>query len=362
MNNTFADLTPLDTHPFLAWLGRRDWCRVERGTPRPGDPRPRTVLRLNAEAFADVPAEFVPQVRLIVGWVADIVHEPSAFMNLAVTECFAEALARGPKLFAPNAEQFEAMEHVTIDLPPRDFRAPFPALTIVIPTECRREFSRDYGVPFECTPRYTCVRYRPSTARSPSAMLMAVSPYRSVAGEARRTFTVVTDQPGNHTVEDVIRRDAGEDNPTLAHEHPWDALVNQRISRAAFNLCLLLANFGFRLTGMLDPAAAKKHRRGKGLERYRFGDFATVAMQQEVLVRAQPAAGGDDEPGPPTGREVRPHWRKGHWRRKPGWEAYVERQEPPPLVFVRPTLVRPDRAVGDPAHSTTTYRSKEKSE
>ncbi|HEY3931550.1 MAG TPA: hypothetical protein VGM58_04190 [Verrucomicrobiae bacterium] len=52
----------------------------------------------------------------------------------------------------------------------------------------------------------------------------------------------------------------------------------------------------------------------------------------------------------PTGRELRPHWRRGHWRRQPcGPNLSLIR-----LVWVRPTIVRRDKGEPEQGHIYTT--------
>lgn len=41
----------------------------------------------------------------------------------------------------------------------------------------------------------------------------------------------------------------------------------------------------------------------------------------------------------PSGRELLPHWRRGHWRRQAHGAGNLERR----LIWIRPVLVRRDR-------------------
>lgn len=54
----------------------------------------------------------------------------------------------------------------------------------------------------------------------------------------------------------------------------------------------------------------------------------------------------DGAPPQQTGREVRPHWRRGHWRRQP----YGEQRQQVKLLWIRPTIVRSDRGQPEDGH------------
>jgi hypothetical protein len=125
--------------------------------------------------------------------------------------------------------------------------------------------------------------------------------------------------------------------------------------RAALNLCLMLTTKELR-TRPLNQHAYDKHRRKKHLSHLCHSDVLAIEMKQNVVVRSvQPPTG--NEPGPGTGIEVKPHWRRGHWRCYPGQAAKRDAGEKVQLLFVRPCLVRRDRMVGDESETEATYHA-----
>ena len=72
----------------------------------------------------------------------------------------------------------------------------------------------------------------------------------------------------------------------------------------------------------------------------REAEVCTISSCHKLTAKERAALGIDMKVGSVGGHEVRAHFRRGHWRRLPG---YGDQPDAPKLVWVRPTLVRRDR-------------------
>lgn len=351
-----TDLIPLKTHAGLVWLGKvPKWvsfdpvCEKDSLTSGVIDRSlPRTYLTVKEEALVtnmhDAESRWVVRT-LTAMW------KSRHFAALCYMEAASRFLADGPKLFCPNDEQFESMEHVELRMAIREFRTPYPAIAIRIPLGARKRLAAQFNVNMDRMPLSVLVRFVADPGQVP--FLLVVSRF----GPMNELYHMMSDQDGNPTIEDAIVRkilpdtSSGDNLPT---EFPGDFPCSVLIARAALNLCLMLTHYGHKLTGPVDPAAYKKHRTKKHLEHFKHGDYLAVQMKQEITIR-RPATPADNPQGPGTGLEMKPHWRRGHWRCYPGQREKRLAGENVPLLFVRPCLVRPDRVTGDLSESEAVY-------
>ncbi len=343
-------LMPKIMHPALDWLGRvPGWCTITTAEKCLDDivPTPRTRLHIN---WAKLNAAGIDKWPMLRDLMRDY-YNGSDLYRIAQFEAVSRLIADGPKLFRPTAEQFEAMEHVALDIPPEDFRAPYPAIVVSIPNDCRNALAKRFHIPLDIMPTMVMIRERREPGQAPTVII--VIPFRG----AEECF-IFSAQPENPTIEVVINRRV-RDNRVVPLSTEPDNVQNEQqcgtvIARAAMNLCLMLTHYGHKDGGPLNPADYQKHRQKKHLQHFKFGDFLTVNMKQTVVVRSRPTP-TDNPPGPGSGVEMRPHWRRGHWRCYPGAAAIRAAGTPVPLLFVRPCLVRGDRASGDLSASETVY-------
>lgn len=258
-----------------------------------------------------------------------------------ISECYSALACGGPKLYLPTAEQFEAMEQVEIRIPIGQYRQPYPAVAVKVPPECRRRLGAELGLG-DAAPYWVVVRHRRSAEERDAVV--------AHLGHDGEVFYLFQDQPGNETVEDALCRDAGDDGTMT--ESKTDALMEYglRATRAAMNLCLMLTQTTHTLKGP-DAPRNRRERRERELSG---GASYLIVPDREIVVRqaqGDPGAGGGQ-----SGHELTPHWRKGHWRAYPGRGAARAEGRQVPLVFVRPTLVRGDRAAPEAEFGTTTYK------
>ncbi len=345
------DIVPRELHQQLVWLGSapESWITPQPAGRPAGDARPRTELLFNPRVLYGHRGSDRPENARIVTTVRRAIAE-----NRLITVCYLDAAARfladGPKRFHPSVEQWEAMEKVELTIPVSSFASPYPAMAVRIPNEARVRLAKRFGLPLDTFPLSVLVRHRRVEGRG---YIFVMSRWG-----IEENFHVIQDQPGNETIEHGLTRKVDDDawdeiSETLAQDTAT-ADCSQVLGRAALNLCLMLTSYGCRLGGPEMPHEYEKHRRKKHLEHLKHADYLTIHMTQNIVVRLTDR-GAQGPVGEGTGVEVKPHWRKGHWRAYPGQAARRAAGENLPLVLVRPCLVRRDRAAGDLSESSADY-------
>lgn len=336
-------LIPPKIQPMLLELSRyRDWLSMKTLEQ---DGHPRTELSIDYDRLPPSHTAAGRAIRVMAS-------SGSGMIGVALMEANSRLLGDGPKLFRPSAEQFSSMEHVEMRMPVREFRSPYHCLAIAIPNECRHELADRVGVPRARSPQIV------SVARWESNHVLVTIPIPGSGFEEHYQFG---EHPLNHTIESVLNRWIKDGTPVGFDEFTWEEkgikTLGLHVARAALNLCMMLTHFGYHVTGPVDPVAWKKHRRDKKLERFKHADFEAVELKQNIVVRNVAYLPTANPPGLGVGTEVKPHWRKGHWRAYPGCGAARAAGEQVPLLFVRPCLVRSDRVVGDLGDTEATYHS-----
>lgn len=351
-----TDLIPLKTHAGLVWLGKvPKWVSFDpvykKGSLTNAvidTSLPKTYLTVKEEAL--VTNMHDEASRWVVGTLSRM-WKVRNYIGLCYMEAASRFLADGPKLFCPNDEQFESMEHVELRMKISEFRTPYPAIAIRIPLGSRKRLADQFNVSMDRMPLSVLVRFLNDPGQVP--FLFIVSRF----GPNSELYHIMSEQDGNDSVEQAIKRKVLKDTSpgdSFPDEFPGDFPCSVILARAALNLCLMLTHYGHKLAGPVDPAAYRKHRVKKHLEHFKHGDYLSVQMKQEITIR-RPATPADNPQGPGTGLEMKPHWRRGHWRCYPGQREKRIAGENVPLLFVRPCLVRPDRVSGDLAESEAVY-------
>lgn len=256
-------------------------------------------------------------------WATEYTPNGATLMG---TYALSQWLGNGPKVFKLTQAQQDALAQVDLTLPACEFTPPFPA--ILVQTD----------VP----PFYGVVVYW----HEGEAGIISNALTRDSLNDV--TTTIYADS-GN--IEDSILRYDDDCRSVSAQCH--------RATRIALNACLALSQFGchqkylfpyersndFWLANQKTP---KGEREAKARQR--------LAIAPKLLTFAQDVklhVGADlsHAPGEPTGREVRPHWRRGHWRRVNYGKDLMQLKR----VFIRPVLVRADRFVGDVSATSASY-------
>lgn len=334
----FSNVIPRDCHPALRWLGKLDpWLDYQRLDGK------RTALtvdwsKIRAAPGYDAHARYLERV---LGSGPQLTRQDP--LVLAWIDALAACLATGPKMFIPTAEQFDSMQHVELRVPISDYRQPYPALVVQIPEESRRALAARVGERLDNAPRWALLHTGVSKAGHRHVLVG-----HAFTSEGKHNTHLFQERPEFATVEDALLSRIMKEGDTSTS---YDFV--EASGRACLNLMLMLTHYGWRDGPPLHPADHAKHRRKQNLERFRHADFTTVEMKQHVIVRREVKAPA--EPGQPTGHEVAPHWRRGHWRRWPGYRSVLLAGGTPKMMFINPQLIRADRAVGDLAETEASY-------
>lgn len=347
-----CEVVPRAIHEELVWLGNvKNWCSIYADAPteQGAITYAKTAFKVDWQALLRAGFERQP----VLSKTMTKIYNDHEIISLFYLEAASYLLANGPKLFQPTVEQFESMRQVKLLLKPSEFRSPYPAIVIGVPNDCRHALAEEYGFAVKHIASQVLVRQK-IEGSGLMAVLVCV-PYPGLNSEQHYIFT---DQPHNPDIECVLNRYINQtaDELVIIENPEPEVLIAGEIARACLNLCLLLAHCGCQVTGPLDPEAYKKHRRKKNLEKFKHGDYLSVEMKQHIVVRAPtpPTLNPPSEDG--SGVEMKPHWRKGHWRAYPGKAALRAAGEKVPLLFVRPVLVRKDRVVGELSQTETVYK------
>lgn len=326
----------------LSWLGRiGKWFTTERrlidvdGVQRAGASFVLDTVKLRQLAKT-------PNEKALVEY---LLNKSTAPLSKLYVEAAATLIASGPKLFMPTDEQFESMENVRIDLPPYDFRTPFPVLVVGVPINCRRRLSEKYGIPMATVTSQILVRHR--EIEGDNSFVFVSVPFGPNDESSFSQFG--TEQWDDETIEEILSLQA--EMPT-APEPKAEADLSHILTRAALNLSLWLTLVNCQVGGPVMPHEYAKHRAKKHLQWLKHGDYLAIDIKQNITIRERKSTG---QQGEGTGVELSPGWRRGHMRAVRGYGQRRRAGEIVPLEFVHPCLVRPDRIVGDLGDSEVTY-------
>ena len=239
-------------------------------------------------------------------------------------------LLDGPKVFVPTKIQCQAMEHIEINLPVADYSQPYPAIMIDL---------RSMGYcPFESV--LACHDFSGAHCVI-TCCINSHDHLNDIATTVGRTDCMIE--------ESVRKFDANitEDESSLAC----------KVLRIALNSCLALSHYGNHIEYLYpkevdsDRRLAREYsERGKKARQRLSLAVQKISFDQEV--RLHRVVHKRVEPGEPTGREMPPHWRSGHWAMQPYGPTQSLRKR-----ILRPgVMVRRDLFLGDDSDSSATYR------
>jgi hypothetical protein len=324
ITTTMRRLVPDELITPLKILGKYDWLRW---TPMDTSP-PSTALEVR---FPTDPALLnYPHLLALIRRLLPI-------QSILLYELYAQskALAEGPKLLCPTAEQCEALEHVDVNISFDDYVQPFPTFILELPLEYRRKLAERFQV--EC-PELVLTHH--------DARTKYILSFRSGGNACVSTCHLMS--PRWKTVEEALRFSIEEGN---------DLDQSEVIQRVALNFGLLMTYYGVRDLGPADPLShathlrnARRRNRGKA-DRARHlldAEINIIEFEQDVVVYDRSETQRGDSEGDESAR--RTHWRRGHFRRQVCGHARTERK----LIFIKPILVNAHRFQGDVAD--TEYR------
>jgi hypothetical protein len=243
-------------------------------------------------------------------------------------------LLDGPKTLVLTDEQCDALEQVEVRVGLEDYQQPYSAILVQFPEGRYRLFSCTLCHIMDKTP-----------------MGKVLSLVSSALPDRRTDITTTVSERG-------LAGEVIEVSLTRFHDDvsPDEAAMCARATRVAVNACLCLANFEHRLEWLLPKEVARDQQLGR--EQSERGAKARARLKTQVeaikldsTVRLHRVA-DEHGVGEPTGREVRCHWRRGHWHTVLYGVGKSQRR----LAFFSPVLVRADRAAGETSEMTTTYK------
>jgi hypothetical protein len=140
--------------------------------------------------------------------------------------------------------------------------------------------------------------------------------------------------------------------------------ISNRIIRACFNANLLLTHFGARKIGpasqslydQLNKYCGRKTKASEEVKEQNRIALRTLPMlyefEQHIKLHTEEKVRIRLEPGVPTGKIIKPHWRSGHYRRQHyGVGNLLTKVIPIPTVFVNPEYF-----LGDKSDTEVEYR------
>ena len=306
----------------------RDWLSGLRALDRHDWISP---LLLGVGRMPSVPDWVAPRLAMMASIVMSI-DDP--FMRTKFVyqwRLVGRALAQGPKVYCPSAETCEAMRHVDIRISWKEFALPFDPIIIKFPPDWARGFGENEPVAFL------------------GGFVMPGNFYGTTKlARSRMEVDWIVDTTRYASVEASLHNEVRDSIVT-----PEDKIIE----RVAMNSALLLTMSGTKRLGWLHPKERQRHKRLKRERRHDADGFHFADM--EVIGEAKPikvvdcvvdrpeanSHGGDPE------THVKPHWRRGHFRRQPYGTRSAPHYE---TILIRPTFIR-GRYNGDQETSPRSY-------
>jgi hypothetical protein len=359
-------------HRPLAFLGKRDWCKLsalgkhERlGTDACGiNLEPLPPIQDAMQAGVDR-TEYENTILLLKALAADRNSPQSSMLYMYA---LSKALTTGPKVFLPTVEQCRALANVTVDLSVSDYFQPYPVMLYIFP----REYIDELCLEFHQTLRPAAMLSHKldkgllvgaNFENHTQIMGTFISPDKLLEDSLKKK---VMNRRGPGTGEEIdlvsfrTRQEmvaAGMDDDDLS-----DFDMTERIERLCMNLGLILAEYPVRVQP-LNPKeyakqsanlASKSHYRRELGEKFIVSEMHEIKLVQEIKFHEDQylRKDGTISDGPPTGRLMPAHWRKGHWRRyrmERGWKQDHN-------VFIKPVRIHKEWDGGDTSGTQVTYK------
>lgn len=339
-----CDFAPTDWHLPLRLLGRHQWLRVSPKRTAGGATESDVVGNTVASVLTPLGADYTRTFRRNLAAAGDRAIPFYAASRLA---------AAGPKIIRLSAAQAESLCQVDVGLTLAEYRQPFPALIVEFPDD----FALGTIVEMDCS-----MGMPEMVQRMPKRALVFHDEEQQflvvVLGNGDGSITWLTVLDPTEKIEEKLRR------PFVVDEFPTGGAAQKAVAvtleRIAINAALVLTQYRSRLAfehplkvQELKRDAAKmatNPRRALRAEERLANEAQIITFEQGVLFHDEERP--TSAHGTPAGRCVRPHWRRGHWRRQSCGIGRLDHR----LIFIRPLLIRADRFAGDIADTAVAYR------
>jgi hypothetical protein len=368
----------------LTWLGRKDWMlyrdipdqRAISARPRklvlkpkqPIEPAgPESPIIVSEKEFNRYPADMWKVLREIMNVLEFEVVGTLWYNTLS------KALAGGPKIFRPTPLQCEALQHAEARYAFKDYKQPFPVITLEIPEEYRRQLQQKYGI--DESPRYVLVNHDDknrfitvSAFYNKGNIITHITPDRAEYATIEDSLVRNRERRQDDVQEIEAGRFLMPGNPAIqgSTEGEFDAAEN--VQRLGINFAMMMSLYTVKVAGMLDAQNYKiwqqeaRARRSGGIPTNRAiaaQQKLAAAMQliqfdqkvefyDEVEEQIEVAQGVDIEK---LHKSPRSHWRRGHFAMQPCGIGRRERR----MIFRKPVLIRAKYFLGDIKDASVTY-------
>lgn len=275
----------------------------------------------------------------------------------------AQVAVGGPKVFKPTLDQCLAMEQVAPRIAIRDYAQPYPVMVIDLPETYQKQRTCPLGSAGGVTTAHapTCVLV--GTYGDPPWTIWLNLVFDSGIGVQWALL------PTDATIEEGIVREFGPASYVPA-DLPADPIGSEErlvvagLLRLAVNAMLLLADFGCKHLGAVNPSHHRRlehfvkaagKRGGRGLDQARRQlrlSAQLYGFPQDIVLHDEEARTAEAvDPSEPH-EHRRPHWRRGHWKTHAHGPGRAERKR----LFIKPVLVNRHLLRGDDGPPETTYR------
>jgi hypothetical protein len=284
----------------------------------------------------------------------------------SLLSCFLrmKIFSEGPKLFSLSTEKCEALENTLLTVPSEEYGQPFPVVIV--------EFSSDYIsnrlVPIDDTdihnhlnnderkklnlPEKKIIHHKPSFAiihHCPENKILSMA----ITMSSGIDITAIVKLTEGDSLDDCF--DQSMSNKSSNAEMDLTAgefVLCKQIFRTMCNLCMLACDFG--CNSIADPYREKllKKNNGKYKEVNEFNALTRpiiYELNQKIKLYEKKSVRRIDSES--TGRDVKPHWRRGHWRMQP----YGEKKSLRKRMRIPPVFVNFIYFGGDSSDTITNY-------
>ncbi len=242
-------------------------------------------------------------------------------------------MAGGPKVLVATAEQCQAAEEVEVTIGPEEYSQPFPLFMVEYPREYLQMALKEV-IPEEENRKkgffggFTAVwDLRADSNGKDSGLLCTtfLSEHANISNDGCQYAAVPQRYATPAAVEELGSWSKEFNSGNSACRFVW------RLQRAAVNLCLMLQAFGHKQAGRdvtaehwrrLETYLTKSRKSGNQKlvqqNQAEMASFPSIfSFAQDICIREAVGSSEAREYGEPTGRKMKPHWRRSHWRSQP---------------------------------------------
>ena len=284
----------------------------------------------------------------------------------SLLSCFLrmKIFSEGPKLFSLSTEKCEALENTLLTVPSEEYGQPFPVVIV--------EFSPDYIsnrlVTIDDTdshnhlndddreklglPEKKIIHHKPSFAiihHCPENKILSMA----ITMSSGIDITAIVKLTEGDSLDDCFDQSMSKKSSNAEMDlTAGEFVLCKQIFRTMCNLCMLACDFG--CNSIADPYREKllKKNNGKYKEVNEFNALTRpiiYELNQKIKLYEKKSVRRIDSES--TGRDVKPHWRRGHWRMQP----YGEKKSLRKRMRIPPVFVNFIYFGGDSSDTITNY-------